>query len=203
MYVWSYIWLESLWRLTYRTIRPLCILCGKILNDWLNFFNGYRTLPIFFAFLRQFWEFLFVLDTCLCAFSELLPFTCRRRWNATPCGMRSGFLCGCWWLGDVVWKFRVSSCGVNLEKWGMGEKRESGILIPLSFALSLHCSKVYFLLSAFLQQFHETSKHTCWDLLCFFLPQCDVVASVSHHIASLLLPSLPPFPQPHQPGLIQ
>ena len=57
----------------------------------------------------------------------------------------------------------------------MGEKREPSISAPLSFALSLDCSKVFFLLSVLLQD--VMGRHTCWDLMCVFLPPCDGMIS--------------------------
>lgn len=193
MYVWKYMLFESLERPINLSGQPLCILRGETLHDSLNVFNNYRTLPISFVFLHQFWEFLFVLGTFLCTFSEFLPFTCRYRWSVTLCGMRSGFLCGHQWLGDVVQKFgEVSPCGVNLDQWGRGEKREPSISVPLSFALSQHCSQVYFLLSTLLEQsvwLANIPPETC----SFFLPWSEVLASLSPDIAVHLSSLISPF----------
>lgn len=149
-------WLGNLWRLTNRTLWPLCILCGKILDDWPDFFNGYRTLLVPFAFWHQFWEFLSGIG------------------HMFVCPLLSDEVRPLMWLPMTRW-CDLKVPGVELwwsKPWLMGYGREKGaqhISSPLFCPFSVLFSSI--LLSMLPQD--VMGRHTCWDLLCVFLPPCD------------------------------
>lgn len=101
------------------------------------------------------------------------PFTSRHRWSATLCGMGSGFLSGCQWPDDAVWKSRqlapVEWTLIN----GMRE-RKGRLASPVPTPSPFLCTVLWYAFS--LQHFWRNScdrQTHCWETC--FVSSCPSV----------------------------